>query len=149
MATTTTLSDLIDLLSQRIGDYKEETVTTAIAANTSVVCSTLANYTNRDDEYNRYWLYITDKANAGTYRKVSDYTASTGTLTVLGANLTTDGTDKATFQLHKYDRNNKIRAINRATRDTFPTLFRYSRDVTLSGNNILPNPSFEDWTSTS
>ena len=140
---TTALSTLIDRLSQRTGDYLSETVTTALAANTTVTCTTLNEYTAQNDKYNRQWVYITDKANAGEYRKLSDST--TTALTVLGANWTTDGANKATFEIHKYDRRNKIRAINLAARKAWPYLFRILRDTTLTSNNIVPNPSFENW----
>jgi hypothetical protein len=66
---------------------------------------------------------------------------------VNGANFTSDAANLATFEYHKYDRNNKIRAINSAARKIFPVLYKPLNDITLSTNNILPNPSFEDWTS--
>lgn len=144
-----TLSTLLTRLSQNVGDYLSEAVTTALTTSTNVVCTTLGNYTNQDDLYNRFWLYVTDKANATQYRKVSDYTNSTTTLVVRGAIFGDDGSNKATIELHKYDRTNKIRALNLAARKVFPNIFRIVRDITLSGNNILPNPSFEDWTSSS
>lgn len=36
-------------------------------------------------------------------------------------------------------------AINAAARESYPTLFRYLRDLTLVTGNALPNSSFEDW----
>jgi len=145
---STTLSTLIDRLSQRVGDYLQATVTTALTTSKSVVSTDLNKYTNRDDFYNRYWVYITDKANIGDYRRVDDYTNSTGTLTVIGANFLSDTANLATFQLHKYDRNNKIRALNRASRAIFPNLFKNIINHDLRGQNILPNAHFEDWSST-
>ena len=143
---TNTLSTLLTRLSQRIGDFLEETVTTAINADNLVVCTTLGDLINRDDYYNRRWIYFTDEDNATVYRKVSDYATSSTTITVRGAVLTDDGTDLGTFQLHTYDRRNKIRAINLAARKIWPYLFRIVRDTTLISNNIIPNSSFEDWT---
>ena len=146
---TSTLTTILDRLSQRIGDFNEEQVTTAINANTSVVCTTWGSYVNQDDVFNRYWIYFNDYANAGAYRKVADYVNSTNTITVRGANLSDDSANKATVQLHKYDRRNKIRAINIAARDTNADLFRIIRNSELITNNILPNSSFEDWSSSS
>ena len=146
---STTLSTLMTRLNQKIGDYISETVTTALTTDTNVVCTTLANYVNRDDVFNRDWIRILDYANAGEIRKISDYATSTTTATVLGANWTSDTTNKATFEITKYNPNNAIRAINIAARKIWPNLFRTIRDVTLTTGNILPNPSFEDWTSSS
>jgi len=142
---TNVLSTLIDRLSQNVGDYFESTVTTALTTSTSVVCTPLGNYRNRDGYFARRWLYVTDYANIGEYRKVSTDTASTNTLVVLGSNFSSDTANLATFQLHRYDRNNKIRAINKAARQVYSYLFRLVRNQDLISNNILPNASFEDW----
>ena len=119
-----TLDELVDKLSERIGDYLQETVTTAIAAGKNVVCANLCNYVNRDNVFYRYRLHILDKANAGAYPgRAILYRQYWHSGRYWGLNLLADGSDKATFQLHKYDRTNKIRAINRACRDTWPNLF--------------------------
>jgi len=144
---TTTLSDIITRLSQKVGDYVSEAVTTALTTSTDVVCTSLANYFSHNNIYKPAWIYVTDKANAGAYRRVSSYTSST--IVVLGANFSSDGANLATFEIHKYDRRNKIRAINLAARKSWPNMFRILRDTTLSSNNIAPNPSFEDWASSS
>jgi len=146
---TTTLSTILTRLNQRIGDAITGTVTTAINADTNVVCSDLNKEVNQDDAFNRQWIYFTDENNSAEYRKISDYTNSTGTLVVMGASLTDDGADKGSFELHKYDRRNKIRAINQAAREIYPYVFRFLRDRTLITNNLAPNASFEDWSSAS
>ena len=140
---TSTLSTVLDRLSQNVGDYLSETVTTAIAANTSLVCTTLVNYTNRDRNYERHWAYIVDKANAGVYRKVST-SLGTGTIILMGANLASDSANLATFQLHKIDRNLKIRAINMAARECFPYLFKFIRDTSLTGDSDLSEYTLPD-----
>ena len=131
-ATTTTLGTLIDRLSDRVGDYIEEKVTTPITTNVNVICATLLNRTNRDGAYNRYWLYIKDGANAGDYRRVETYTSSTGLMRCLGLPFVSDGAELATFQLHKYDRQNKIKAINKACRDIRHEVFRVIQDKTIT-----------------
>ena len=138
---TSTLATLLDRLSQRIGDYLEETVTTELTTSKVVICTDLADYVNRDDFFNRQWLYVTDNTNIGAYRKISDYDNSATQLTVLGANFAAEtpvSTAKATFQIHKYDRKNKIRAINIAARQTHPNLFRNIQNTELITGNVCP-----------
>ncbi len=65
---TNTLSTLLDRLSQRVGDYISEAVTTVLTTSTAAISTTFKNFTNADDTYNRYWLYVTDYANVGAYR---------------------------------------------------------------------------------
>ncbi len=142
------MPNLVDRLSQRIGDYLDATLTTALTTSKVAVSTNLLDETNRDDYFNRYWLYVENYANDGELRKISDYTASTGTCTVLGANFADDGANLATIQIHKYNRANKIRAINSAARKTFPALHRTIRNTDLIGNNMIPNGRFTDWSVT-
>ncbi len=141
----TTTATLLDRLSQRVGDYLDITLTTALTTSTSVVSTNFGKYTNRDDSYNRYWLYVEDYANAAQYRRISDYVNSTTTATVLGANFVSDTANLATVQIHKYDRLNKIRALNQAARKIHPYLFRIITNEDLISNNALPNGRFTDW----
>ena len=143
---STTLATIEQRLSELIGDYISMAVTTAIAANTSIVSTNLAQYDGGADDYFKPWFaYITDKANAGVERQVSAYTSSTGTLTVRGANLTTDGANLATVRLGRYPRSNKVKAINRAIEEIYPALHKKIDNQTLVGGNWLPNAHFEDW----
>lgn len=147
---TTALSVLEQRLSEQVGDYLEVIVTTAIAANTSIVSTNLTSYDGgRDDYFNDWWVYITDKANAAVQRQVSDYATATGTLTIRGANLTTDVANLATIRLHRYNRDLYVNAINDAIRETFPTLHKRFDIAELVAGNILPNSHFRDWTSAS
>lgn len=140
-----TLNTLLDRLSQRTGDYFEQLVTTAITNTNSVVSTHFSKFVNRDDVYNRWWLYVVTQNNAGEYRKVNDYTASSTTIQARGGVFNDDVAALAKVQLHRYDRDNKIRALNQSARKTYPALFRLLRDHSLSANNILPNPHFQDW----
>lgn len=143
---TATLATLRDRLSIIIGDYIHSTVTTALAASKVIVDTGLAAYTSRDNHFNRWWALITSQNNDGENRKVSDYGSSATTLTVLGANFTSDGANLATYELHVYDPTNKKRAINNAARELYPLLFkRIEWDDTLVYGNHLPNPHFEDF----
>ncbi len=127
-----TLPELRQRLSRAIGDYISETVTTAIAASTSVISTSLLKYTNKDDYFNRWWVLITSLANIGVVRKITDYTASTGANTVLGSNLTSDGASLATFEVHKYDPDNYTNALNNAARQLNDYLFRLVEDTTVA-----------------
>ena len=143
---TTNLSTLEQRLGQAIGDDLEVVVTTAIGAGVTIVSTNLTAYDGgRDDYFIDWFCYITDKANAGVQRQVSDYATATGTLTVRGANLTDDVANLATIRLHRYNRDLYVNAINDAVRETFPT-FHKPLDITeLVTGNILPNAHFRDW----
>lgn len=146
---TTTLDDLEERLSQDISDWIEVEVTTDINAGNLVVSTNLNAYDHgQDDYFNNWWCYITDQANVGKDRQVSDYATSGGQLTVRGAALADDGSNTATVRLYRYSRTDKVRAINQAIRDTYPTLHKSLEDRTLVTGNILPDNSFELWSST-
>ena len=143
---TTAVSVLEERLSEAIGDFLEVTVTTAINADNLIVSTSLTSYDGgRDDYFIDWWVYITDKANAGVLRQVSDYATATGTLTVRGAVLGDDSTNLATIRLHRYNRDLFINAFNDAAREVFPTLHQQFDIIELVTGNILPNSHFRDW----
>lgn len=136
---STTLLDLDKKLHQATGDWIEVLVTTAIAASNSVISTNLKEYDGEADDYfNNWWCYIVDKANATVHRQISDYATATGTLTVRGAALTSDGVNLATIRVYRYNRNHGIRAINDAIRETEPVLYKPLEDKSLITGNILP-----------
>ncbi len=146
---TTAASVLDSRLSQSIGDWIEELVTTNLAASVSVISTHLNKLDDgRNDIFNGYWVYVTDKNNAGADRYVYDYATSTGTLLVRGANFTAD-TAAATVRLYRYSYTDKLRAINDAIREVFPDLSEPIESSELITGNILPNSHFQDWTSSS
>ena len=144
-----TLINLRDKLSENIGDYLHSTVTTALAASTNLVDTTLNKYTNSDNYFDRWYALITSENNDGENRRVDSYTDSTNTAVVYGGNFTSDVAALATYELHRFNPDNKTRAINKASRDLYPWLFRSLTDYTLCSNNSLPNGHFEDWASAS
>jgi len=148
---STTLATLRQRLLESMGDYISVAVTTAIAAGTSVVSTNLNEYDGgADDYFNNWYCYITDENNAGVERQVSDYATATGTLTVRGANLTDDGSDKATIWVCRHSVLQTVdKAINRAIEEIYPALHKAIDDQTLITGNHLPNASFEDWASSS
>jgi len=143
---STTIENLEEQFSQQIGDWLEVIVSTAIPAGVTISSTHLNSYdAGRDDYFIDWWVYITDKANAGVLRQVSDYATSGGVLTVRGANLTNDVANIATIRLHRYNRDKIIEAFNDTSREVFPNLYRRLDNITLITGNILPNSHFEDW----
>ena len=147
---TTALSTLETRLAQAISDDLEILLTTAIAANNSIISTNLTSYDGgRDSYFVDWWVYITDYANAGIPpRQVSAYTSSTGTLTVRGTALATDGANLATIRIHRHNRDKYVQAFNDTSRELYGRgLFWKELDVIeLVTGNILPNSHFRDWT---
>jgi len=145
---TTALSVLDQRLGDSISDYLEVIVTTAIAANNSIISTNLQSYDGGSDYFRvDGYVYITDKANAGVKRQISAYATATGTLTVRGAALTTDGANLATIRVYRYDRDKYVNAINDTIRELYGRgYFWKDLDVIeLVTGNILPNSHFRDW----
>ena len=132
MATTTTLSAILTKLGRRVGAYIGSfTTTTAIAANTSVVSTELTDLGFTDDDVlNDSFIKITSGNNLNEVRLVSDYTASSGTITVTGTALTSDSSTQATFEIYRYDPDQLRDAINDAANQAFPALFKRIDDRT-------------------
>lgn len=144
---TTTLTSLMQLLSEAIGDHLTFSTTTNIGAGTTVISTGLQSFDGgQDDYFNDWWVYIDGTNNAGILRQVSDYATSTGTLTVRSVNLQSES-GSVTCYLHRYNRDNKKRGINRAIEQV--PLYTHLDDLTLISGNILPDASFEWWTSSS
>ena len=146
---TTALSVLETRLGQAIDDNLEVILTTAIAANNSIISTNLTSYDGgRDSYFVDWWVYITDKANITVQRQISAYTSSTGTLTVRGAALLTDGANLATIRIHRYNRDKYVQSLNDTSRELYGMgLFWKDLDVIeLVTGNILPNAHFRDWT---
>jgi hypothetical protein len=138
---------LLEALGEAHGTWIQHPVTTAIAANTSIISTHLTNYRNTADYFNGWWIYIEDEANIGVSRQISDDDGS-NTLTVRGANLTTDGANIATFRLSRYPWATRSRAIIEAVDETYPELYMPFDDHTLITNNVLPNSHFGNWVAT-
>ena len=87
ISSTTSLATMLPEYARRIGAYVGSfTTTTAIAANTSVVCTTLGDRGwDVDDILNDFYIKITSQNNSGAIRRISDYTGSSGTITVSGS----------------------------------------------------------------
>ena len=121
---TTTLDTMLPALGRYIGAFIGSfTTTTAIGATGSltVVISTElkdSGFTN-DDALNDTFIKITSANNNDTVRRVTDYTASSGTLTISGIDLTSDSSTQATFELYRYDPDQLRDMLNDARHDVF------------------------------
>lgn len=148
---TISLLTLKKYLWQSMGDYRTFATTTNIGAGTTVISTTLRQHDNgRDGAFDDWWIYIDGTANAGEARKTGNttYATATGTLTVYGANLSAE-TGSVTCYLTRYEPAKIERAILRANEEIYPTLHLKLDDTTLVAGNILPDGSFEDWSSSS
>ena len=131
---TTTLDTLLPQFGRAIGAFIGSfTTTTAIAANTSVVSTELTDSGfNNDDALNDTFIKITSANNDDTVRRVTDYTASSGTITVSGTALTSDSSTQATFEIYRYDPDQLRDSLNDARLNIFPRLYKEINDRTLT-----------------
>ena len=131
---TTTLDTMLPQFGRYIGAFIGSfNTTTAIAANTSVVSTELTDSGfNNDDALIDTFIKITSANNDNTVRRVTDYTASSGTITVSGTALTSDSSTQATFELYRYDPNQLRDTLNDARIEAFPRLYKHVEDTTLT-----------------
>ena len=124
---------LVDF-SKFIGDYVAST-TTGAGSSTTLVDTYLSRY--GDDKLIDWYLRITENVGGNQYlvRRISDFTGSTGTCTVLNAFTggTASGTD---YELHRYDPAEKFTALDEARIRTFPDLCIIRYNDTLTGDGI-------------
>ncbi len=150
---TQTLLSLMQKLGESTGEFYEFDTTTNIAANNYIISTTLGQYDAAEDDHfggagTEWWVYITEGVNIGVNRKTTDYSAASTRITVAGAVL---GAESAavTCRLYRYDRGKLKNAIIRACEEIYPALYLPLDDQTLITGNILPDNSFEDWSSSS
>lgn len=120
--------------ARRVGSFIGSfTTTTPIAASTSVISTGLASRGNVDDDaLNEHFVRITSGANLDVIRFVSDYTATTSTITVSGPVLTTDSATNVTFEVYRLDPARLIGHLNDAAHAAFPALHQEINDRTLN-----------------
>lgn len=135
--TTTTVNTILPEFGDHIGAYVGSfNTTTAIGGTGSltVVISTELRdigFTD-DDTLNDYFIRITSGNNDDEIRRVSDYTGSTGAVTISGTDLTGDSSTGTTFEIYRYDPNQLVNSLNAATRRAFPALHKLVHDRTLT-----------------
>ena len=144
---TTTRALMRQTLSQYLGDEQGLSLSTSGAGSTTtVVDSLLKNFLGGadDDFFIDYYVIITKSGHTaeGQIRIVSDYVASSGTLTVQSAFTATTGSS-TNYELHRIDPTAKHNALNRALEELFPDFYLPIRDETLIVDSILANGDFE------
>ena len=140
--------DLDERLCRICGDWTQFDTTTNITTNDNIISTSLKNYDYAQDDYfKNWWVYIEEGNNLGADRLVYDYTSSSGNLAVRGASLSAE-TAAVTCRITRTRWDDRKAAINDALREISNEFFQLLDDRTLVTNNILPNPSFEDWTAT-
>ena len=145
MSTTDALT-LNELLSKSLGDWIALPTSANIAANTIVRAEGLNQHDGgRDDYFTDWWLYITDKGNAGVDRRIRNYYTSNTTCNVFGAAFSADAAVNANIRVHRYSFSQKQIAINTAIKDIYPILHRRLDLLELRSGDILPNSHFRDW----
>lgn len=136
---TTTALELNRIVHQQIGDWIEVATTTLITnTNTHVISTNLRQYDNgRDDAFTAWWLYVTDKNNAGTERRIRNYYTANAVCNVYGAVWATD-TAQANVRIHRYPYAEVQRALNDALRETYPRLHReLDNPAAITTNSLL------------
>jgi hypothetical protein len=125
MPTTTWSTARVDIL--RPLGVIEAATTTNITTNTSVVSTNLADDYPVDDTFIGWYAMLLNDVdgstatNNGKVRRVTDYTASTGTITVAGANLTAED-ESANFILTRWNPDHVKSWFNRVRQNLFPQI---------------------------
>lgn len=177
---TVTWQTLRHEIARNCGGFYEFDTTTNITTDTDIVSTELAERFSEDDYFNGWYVMVedSDSNNDGEIRRVTDYVASTGTLTAAGANFSSDS-EAVTCGLYIKHPDDLKRAYNnsrgfmypyvRSVRDvesvatgigqnkyTVPTSFtnkplqvrfKHRPSADSIDENLLQNPSFEDWSS--
>ena len=125
MPTTTWSTARVDIL--RPLGVIEAATTTNITTNTSVISTNLADDYPVDDTFIGWYAMLLNDVdgstatNNGKVRRVTDYTASTGTITVAGANLTAED-ESSNFILTRWNPDHVKSWFNRVRQNLFPQI---------------------------
>ena len=95
--------------------------TTNITTNTSIISTNLQDDYTSDDYFNQWFVHVISGNNAGVVRRVTDYAASSGTLTVAGANLSSES-GAVNIELSRYNPDIFQDHFNVARQHVFPQL---------------------------
>jgi hypothetical protein len=149
----TTLANARIQLSREIGDYWASTVTTSSTGLDAYVDTALmakANDWISDAPQEMYDLITTDTS-TGTIlneeRKISSLSNTAGTLTTLAHSK--HAALGIGYEIHRlFSASEKRRALLKACKDVYPSLYKHINDTSKTTGNWLLNGDFEIWTST-
>ena len=175
---TTTFSTMRQDILRPMGLVTGTVTTNLSSSNASVIDTNLTKRFSVNDYFNNRWfIQVTSQNNAGQIRRLTDYVGSSGTLTAAGANWSADSSG-ATYELSAVDPSDVLSLYNEAREQVFPdialvrdleTIITGNRQHTYtlpstmrridrvylgnkrtaeSGDNLLLNGDFEDWTTT-
>lgn len=106
--------------------------TTNITTSDAVIDVTLEGLGyHEDDDLNGAWVWLNTSNNANIERKIKDHAGATGTLTIRGANLTTE-TGSVAFEIHQFKPSAIRNALNQAADEEYKHIFQQVEDVTLT-----------------
>ena len=131
---TDTLINIVSDINRKLGVYETFATTTNLAANTSVISTTLRDLGyDADDMLNGKWVMIAGTANDEVSRYISDYTASSGTISVRGTALAAESGSMTCYMFA--DRWGAfVEAVREARIYAFPYLFsRVIKEVVPTG----------------
>ena len=145
ISSTSTVDTILPEYARRLGAYAGSfSTTTTITTNTSVVSTGLTDRGfTADDILNDFFIRITSGENDNKIRRISDYTGSSGTITVTGTNLAAEDSAE-TFEIYRYDPNLLLETLQSGAQSAFPSLYVEvnDRNITLGGSQQLyPRPT--------
>ena len=145
ISSTSTVDTILPEYARRLGAYAGSfSTTTTITTNTSVVSTGLTDRGfTADDILNDFFIRITSGENDNKIRRISDYTGSSGTITVTGTNLAAEDSAE-TFEIYRYDPNLLLDTLQSGAQSAFPSLYVEvnDRNITLGGSQQLyPRPT--------
>lgn len=145
ISSTSTVDTILPEYARRLGAYAGSfSTTTNITTNTSVVSTGLTDRGfTADDILNDFFIRITSGENDNKIRRISDYTGSSGTITVTGTNLAAEDSAE-TFEIYRYDPNLLLDTLQSGAQSAFPSLYVEvnDRNITLGGSQQLyPRPT--------
>jgi len=145
ISSTSTVDTILPEYARRLGAYAGSfSTTTDITTNTSVVSTGLTDRGfTADDTLNDFYIRITSGENDNKIRRISDYTGSSGTITVTGTNLAAEDSAE-TFEIYRYDPNLLLDTLQSGAQSAFPSLYVEvnDRNTTLGGSQQLyPRPT--------
>src|SRR3990167_1905305 len=129
---------LLTRLSRYIGDsdFPAGLTTTGAGSSTSLVDTALARF--RDDYLNDWYIRITEDVNGNQYlnTRISDFTSSTGTATLLPALAGGASGSGTNYELHRISPDEKFSAMDEARLAVYPALGTLIYSDTLTGDGV-------------